>query len=162
MATSRCIFKIGALKQFGTGSQSQEKTSIWRAYELMEAQAGNQQAAQNVYQRSIRDAIIKTDFTEYDNESIVSILIEMKLDFQIPCSPKLLHKFAKSRDAGIELQKDELLKESGGNEQVEVSRWNSKRDETFGESAVWMKDGSIEGKVPPKAMKRKSRQPKMD
>eukprot|EP00554_Chaetoceros_debilis_P000691 CAMPEP_0194087380 /NCGR_PEP_ID=MMETSP0149-20130528/24803_1 /TAXON_ID=122233 /ORGANISM="Chaetoceros debilis, Strain MM31A-1" /LENGTH=753 /DNA_ID=CAMNT_0038770711 /DNA_START=422 /DNA_END=2683 /DNA_ORIENTATION=- len=125
------------LKQFGTGSHSEEKIAIWRAYELMEAQAGNQQAAQNVYQRSIRDAFIKTDFSEYDNESI-------------------------SRVVGIDLQKDELLKESGGKEQVEVSRWDSKRDEAFGESAVWIKDGSIEGKVPPKAMKKKSRQPKVD
>ena len=128
----------------------------------MEAQAGNQQAAQNVYQRSIRDAFIKTDFSEYDNESIVSILIEKKVDFNLPCSPQLLHKFAKSRVVGIDLQKDELLKESGGKEQVEVSRWDSKRDEAFGESAVWIKDGSIEGKVPPKAMKKKSRQPKVD
>ena len=42
-----------------------------------------------------------------------------------------------------------------GNE-VEVSRWDIKRsDSTFGESEVWMNDGSIEGKVPPSTMNKK-------
>ncbi len=46
--------------------------ALWRAYELMEAQAGNLQAAQNVYNRSIRDSIVKTDLSEYENPSLVS------------------------------------------------------------------------------------------
>ena len=38
--------------------------ALWRAYELMESQAGNfLKAAQNVNQRSIRDAaIVKDDY----------------------------------------------------------------------------------------------------
>ena len=45
----------GALKQFPPGSE--EKISLWRAYELMEQRLGNLQQAQNVYQRSMRETM---------------------------------------------------------------------------------------------------------
>ena len=69
-----------------------------------------------------------------------------------------------AQDPDVEIpsvNRDELLKESNENE-VEVSRWNSKREQAFGASDVWMKDGSIEGKVPSSAMKKKSNKPKID
>lgn len=56
-----------------------------------------------------------------------------------------------SGDTKIQPLRDEILKESSENE-LEVSRWNSRRDQAFGETNVWLKDGSsIESKVPPKS-----------
>jgi len=49
--------------------------ALWRAYELMESQAGNLRAAQNVYQRSIRDAIAKDDYPNYESQNLVSICV---------------------------------------------------------------------------------------
>jgi hypothetical protein len=37
--------------------------SLWRAYEVMETKSGNVNAAQQVYQRSIKDAILRDDIT---------------------------------------------------------------------------------------------------
>lgn len=124
---ARIIFER-ALKQFGP--QSEEKTALWRAYELMESRADNIKAAQNVFQRSIRDALVyKENYPEYDNANINKIPFESS--------------------------NDTILKQSRKNE-VEVSRWKSRKSIGFGENAeVWLNDGSIEGKVPPFAMKKK-------
>jgi len=112
-----------SLRQFS--SSSNEKIALWRAYELMEAEAGNLKAAQNVYQRSVRDSMgsIKQE----------SISDEVK----------------NKNDDSIDSRQptEDILKKSS---EVEVSRWN--RREGFGESDVWMKDGSIESKVPSSAM----------
>ena len=100
--------------------------SIWRAFELMEVEAGNLKAAQSVYQRSIRDSMgsnLSESAIEYDDEN------------------KITEKIA---------PKEEILKRTS---EVEVSRWNSR--ESFGESDVWINDGSIEGKVPSSVMKSK-------
>ena len=97
----------------------------------MEVEAGNTKAAQNVYQRSIRDSMggnIESSIT-YNSENIIE-------------------------DPVIETPSKEVLKKTN---EVEVSRWNSR--DSFGESDVWMKDGSIEGKVPSSAMK-KGKKPK--
>ena len=61
------IFSIPGALIIQFGSQSEEKMALWRAYELMEYQAGNfLKAAQNVNQRSIRDAaIVKDDYPNY-------------------------------------------------------------------------------------------------
>ena len=45
--------------------------SLWRAFEVMESRAGNSQAAQNVYQRSIRDAIKTDEFIANENKQMV-------------------------------------------------------------------------------------------
>ena len=110
----------GALRQFT--SFRNDKMAIWRAYEVMEAEAWNIKAAQNVYQRSIRDSMgsIKSESISYDSTSNVT------------------------SDDGH--RTEEVLKKSS---EVEFSRWNS---EGFGQSSVWMNDGSIEGKVPSSAM----------
>ena len=42
-----------ALKQFASGTE--EKSRLWRAYELMEQRAGNPKRAQEVYSRSMRE-----------------------------------------------------------------------------------------------------------
>jgi len=129
---ARLIFER-ALRQFG--AQSEEKMSLWRAYELMESQAGNLKAAQNVYQRSIRDAIVsKDDYQDYDSKNVTR----------------------KVED--LEPTRDDILKQSNSNE-VEISRWNSKRNTGFGEknAEVWLNEGSIEGKVPPSTMKKKGK-----
>ncbi len=98
----------------------------------MEAEAGNIKAAQNVYQRSIRDSMgsIKHESINYESKN-------------------------KANDSSdIRPSTEDILKKSS---EVEVSRWNSR--EGFGESAVWMKDGSIESKVPSAAMN-KGQKPK--
>jgi len=112
---------VGSLRQFT--SASDDKLAIWRAYELMEIEAGNLKAAQNVYQRSIRDSIGN------------------KLESSINYNSSSLRDDDESSPA------DKILKESS---EVEVSRWNTM--DGFGNSDVWMKDGSIEGKVPASAM----------
>ena len=108
--------------------------SIWRAYERMESEAGNIRAAQNVYQRSIRDSMgpIKSDSLT-DEESGDGV----KTD-NIPLT-------------------EDVLKKSSSNNEIEFSRWNS---QGFGQSSVWVNDGSIEGKVPKSAMKNKAQKPK--
>ena len=49
---ARLLFEE-SLKNFAPGSDS--KMILWRAYELMEQRAGNVDAAQQVYQRSVRE-----------------------------------------------------------------------------------------------------------
>ena len=120
-----------ALRQFG--SQSEEKSALWRAYELMEMQAGNINEAQEVYRRSLRDLMKDNDNVPYDPKS-------------------------GSIAAPIQASEDDALKLS----EVEVSSWKRKRDLSFRENAeVWVnaKDGSIEGKVPMSTMKKKRNNP---
>ena len=121
-------FFIGALRQFT--SFSNDKMAIWRAYELMEADAGNAKAAQNVYQRSIRDSLGSTR------------------------SESITYGSSSDENADDVLPTEVVLKKSG---EVEFSRWNS---EGFGESAVWVNDGSIEGKVPASTMNKEAQKPK--
>ena len=158
----------GALIQFG--AQSEEKTSLWRAYELMESEAGNFKAAQNVYQRSIRDAIVKgNEFGDIDeNKSLVSqnhnpdqnlSLVAMKSPFvhKIRLNT-VIHLIQKAPDVDIVPERDDILKVSN---EVEFSRWRGNSNSGFGEKReVWMNDGSIEGKVPASTMKKKSKKPK--
>lgn len=92
----------------------------------MEIEARNLKAAQNVYQRSIRDSMSGNKFESsinYDSENL---------------------QFDDTTTGS-----DDVFKKSS---EVEVSRWNSL--DGFGNSDVWMNDGSIEGKVPASAMKK--------
>lgn len=117
-----------ALRQFG--SQSEEKSALWRAYELMEMQAGNINAAQEVYRRSLRDLMKDKDKLSYDPKTG---------SIEAPTT---------------QLPEDDILKPT----EVEFSSWKRKRDLSFRENAeVWVneKDGSIEGKVPMSTMKKK-------
>jgi tetratricopeptide (TPR) repeat protein len=117
-----------ALRQFG--SQSEEKSALWRAYELMEMQAGNIKAAQEVYRRSLRDLMKDKDKLSIDPKT-------GSIEAPTTQSPE-----------------DDILKPT----EVEFSSWKRKRDLSFRENAeVWVneKDGSIEGKVPMSTMKKK-------
>ena len=111
--------------------------ALWRAYELMEAQAGNLQAAQNVYNRSIRDSIGKNDFSEYENTSIVSIHYSVQHSLLIRLFQSLSHNMylllnLQVQDTEMTLSRDDILKESSQNE-VEVSRWNSRSQQQSNE-----------------------------
>ena len=129
---ARLIFER-ALRQFGP--QSEEKMALWRAYELMESLAGNQQAAQEVNWRSIRDRDIEDD-PYYSSR---------KRNTQV--------------ETEAETPQEDILKESPSNE-VEVMEWNSSRSPGFGSrTEVWMNEGSIESKVPAATMKKKSSKP---
>jgi tetratricopeptide (TPR) repeat protein len=123
---ARLIFER-ALKQFSSGSD--EKQSLWRAYELMESETGNLQAAQNVYQRAIRDALVTDNLNE-------------KADYIM------------TSETGAIVSDEESLKNSN---EVEVVRWKTKKYNGFGENSVWLNDGLIEGKVPKSIMKKKNK-----
>jgi hypothetical protein len=104
----------------------------------MEFQAGNLHAAQSVYQRSIRDTIVKDDSFDYQEKNV-----------------RISNKSGRSA-----VNKDKILQDS---KEVEVSRWKSFQPESsFGESSVWMKDGSIEGKVPSAAMQKKNKKKNLE
>ena len=102
---------------------------------MMEFQAGNLNAAQNVYQRSIRDSIATDDSFDNREKNIIR------------------------KNTG-QLKKDKILKKS---KEVEVSRWKSSSSDaesSFGDTSVWMNDGSIEGKVPSATMRKKNKKRK--
>ena len=115
-----------ALKRFSGGSD--DKMSLWRAYENMEIRSGNLNEAQSVYQRSMRDTMISTK-----DESITRLDIESS---EVKAPPM-----------------EEVLKKSN---EVEVISWRTKRE--FGEGEVWINNGSIEGKVPSSRMNKNSSQ----
>lgn len=60
---ARLLFE-SSLKNFAAGSDA--KMTLWRAYELMEQRAGNVEAAQHVYQRSVRE-----NFNVQDDKSFI-------------------------------------------------------------------------------------------
>jgi tetratricopeptide (TPR) repeat protein len=114
---ARSIFER-ALVQFPTGSD--EKMSLWRAYELMEQRTNNPKAAQQVYQRSMREAM-----SSLQEEEIQDYESELR--------------------AKKEPEIDEVLRKS---EEVEVVRWVGDTTTNNMRGEVWMNNGSIEGKVP--------------
>eukprot|EP00559_Dactyliosolen_fragilissimus_P006427 CAMPEP_0184859160 /NCGR_PEP_ID=MMETSP0580-20130426/4174_1 /TAXON_ID=1118495 /ORGANISM="Dactyliosolen fragilissimus" /LENGTH=1113 /DNA_ID=CAMNT_0027355635 /DNA_START=298 /DNA_END=3639 /DNA_ORIENTATION=- len=117
-----------ALKQFLTSTD--EKMALWRAYELMETKGGNDDAAQSVYSRSIRDAMVTDDYFTETNKMPSTKTNNNK---SIPAMNNVLKK----------------------SEEVEVSSWRSSRESSFGGNEVWMNDGSIEGRVPFSYMNKK-------
>lgn len=125
---ARSIFER-ALKQLP--SSSDDKMTIWRTYELMEQNAGNLKVAQQVYDRSMREAIIRADFLQ-----------ERDVGQTTPSSSS----------AGIDTAlKGGKTGRGGRSNEVEVVRWRTD-GEMDGE--VWINDGSIEGRVPAAAMKK--------
>lgn len=109
-----------ALKQFAPGTN--EKTNLWRAYELMEQRAGNDKATQGVFQRSMRETMAVKE------ESVVGDL----------------------RSDRTETAKDKNEDVLGKSNEIEVIRWDT--EATTMKADVWMNDGSIEGKVPKKTL----------
>jgi tetratricopeptide (TPR) repeat protein len=123
---ARMLFER-SLKQFSPGSDA--KTTLWRAYELMEQRAGNVAAAQEVYQRSVRET-----FNVLDDHAFV-----------------MDDKNAVGADAPT-VDIEENGKQRSKAKEVEVSRWDG-LSSMKGE--VWMNKDSIETKVP--GMKRNNK-----
>jgi tetratricopeptide (TPR) repeat protein len=128
---ARSIFER-ALKQLPAASN--EKMAVWRSYEQMEKNAGNTSEALQVYQRSMREAMIIHD-------DIASGEVEDGKQAEVAASA------TRTKEKRI----DDVLKRS---EEVEVERWNA--ESMRGE--VWLNNGSIEGKLPKAAMKRATQQ----
>lgn len=122
-----------ALSQFEPGTT--EKKQIWRAYELMEQSAENFKGAQDVYQRSMRESFKVQDKQQEEAEESSSILF--------------------NTTAAIRPKDDLEEKGSGDKKEYEVVRWDHGSSSMKAE--VWMNNGSIEGKVPNSAMKKKRR-----
>jgi len=116
-----------ALKQFPAGSD--EKSSLWRAYELMEQRLGNMNKSQLVYQRSMRETM--------QNDNNISRYRTTSL--------------GKTNTKTIKTDKKKTKKR----EDVEV--WVGS-DSSSMKGEVWvMDDGAIESKVPKSVMKNKKK-----
>lgn len=124
-------FCKGTLKLFPP--QSDDKVALWRAYEVMEERAGNTRAAQQIFQRSMREAMTPRD-DEMNPINISPTMNELLIsDPQSPVDGDLSTTKEKSKE-------------------VEVSRWNTGSNNLDAE--VWINNGSIEGKLPQKMMKK--------
>lgn len=117
---ARLLFEQ-SLKNFSPGSDS--KMILWRAYELMEQRAGNVDAEQQVYQRSVRE----TFNVQEDHSFVID-------DSETQSVPEQKPETARMKD-----------------QEVEAFRWDG-GSSMKGE--VWMNNGSIETKMPMKAMKK--------
>ena len=105
--------------------RSADKTAVWRAYEVMEERAGNTMEAQMVFNRSMRESMSD----EGDRE-----------------------KIPESGADGLVLPAGPGSNSAKTNKEFEVSRWETGSDDMDAE--VWMNNGSIEGRVPERMMKR--------
>jgi hypothetical protein len=64
-----------AIKQFPPGTE--EKMTLWRAFELMEQRAGNDKRAQEIYSRSMRETFDAGNAQE-DEEQVEKLLAQPK------------------------------------------------------------------------------------
>ena len=123
ISDARSIFER-ALSKFAAGSD--EKSSLWRSYELMEQRLGNVEEARKVYQRSMREAMAVVDVNQNDDSQ----------------------QDKRTKIAASEPDMKKVLKKSADQE-VEVVRWNGLGGE------VWLNDRAIESKVPGFRMKQR-------
>lgn len=138
---ARSLFEW-ALRQFEPGTA--ERKQMWRAYELMEQDAGNFAGATAVYQRSMREAF-KLQDAEENRE-------ELDLEEEIAASYE-------STIGVVKAEEEEKQKE------YEVMHWDQGSTSMRGERMeleVWLNDGSIEGKVPKATMQKKKRNQMQD
>jgi tetratricopeptide (TPR) repeat protein len=127
--STKCLTKFvntGTLKLFP--SPSDDKMAIWRAWEVMEERTGNSRAAQIVFQRSMSDSMSANE------EESLPVPESPSLDLNVITTPKEENTVIGKRKEKLELSR--LAKEGG---------WDSD---------VWMNNGSIEGKVPERMMKK--------
>ncbi|KAL7541446.1 hypothetical protein ACHAWF_006931 [Thalassiosira exigua] len=110
-------------------SPSADKTAVWRAYEVMEERAGNTREAQLVFQRSMGESMA---LSTGGGDEMVSDAAVVPSDLLSTSPPR--------------------SKSERRSKEVEFSRWDTGSNELDAE--VWMNDGSIEGKVPPRQMKK--------
>ena len=116
----------GTLKLFPTPSD--EKMAIWRAWEVMEERTGNSRAAQIVFQRSMSDSMSANE--DYS----LPVPETPSLNLNVITTPVVEDPLKRKRKEKLELSR--LAKEGG---------WDSD---------VWINNGSIEGRVPAKTMKK--------
>ena len=109
---------------------SDDKMALWRSWEIMEERTGNSRAAQLIFQRSMSDSMAATN----EQESFVPE--RPSLNLNVITAPKEEDIFSATNKRKEKLELSRLAKEGG---------WDSD---------VWMNNGSIEGKVPAKTMKR--------
>ncbi|KAL3798070.1 hypothetical protein HJC23_012361 [Cyclotella cryptica] len=105
-------------------SPSHDKMAIWRSWEIMEERTGNTRAAQLIFQRSMRDSMSSKDDDTVPESPDLDLITTPVLE--TPAKPK--------------------------SKEIEVSRWASEGNEW--DSEVWINNGSIEGKIPAKMMKK--------
>ncbi len=122
---TRVIFER-SLRQFEAGTS--EKKRLWVAYETMEQRVGNVLAAQEVYQRAVRESITKEEKVEKWEE------------LDIPS----MAAGAGNKDANF------LDGGTGARKEFEVIRWE--QDASSMKREVWLNDGSVEGKIPKSTM----------
>jgi len=138
---ARAIFE-SALPKFAAGSD--EKVSLWRSYELMEQRLGNKEAAQRVYQRSVRDSITIREDSE---ASVAEILVEAEKQRQRK-EDEVEEEGGPGDAASANSKKGRNSNASNKNNgEVEVIRWNGGNG-----GEVWLNDRAIETKVPPPFM----------
>lgn len=135
---ARSLFQR-SLKNFTPGTD--ETNQLWRAYELMEQRTGNEANAQEVYRQSMRESFSAAADGPEDRDPEIFV------------------------DDNIENSNLETLKNGGKNSddstskakrEFEVSRWDQAGSSMKAEILM---DGSIEGKVPERAMKKKKKLP---
>lgn len=126
MTTLTQHLSAGTLKLFP--SPSDDKMAIWRAWEVMEERTGNSRAAQIVFQRSMSDSMSANE------EDALPVPARPNLDLTVVTTPKEEKPVRNKSKEKVELSR--LAKEGG---------WDSD---------VWMNNGSIEGRVPAKMMKK--------
>ena len=124
---ARVIFER-SLRQFEPGTS--EKKRLWSAYELMEQRCGNAAAAQEVYQRAVRESITKDE----DGDKWE--------DLDIP-----------SMAAGVSIENsNDGAGKKDAKKEFEVIRWD--QESSSMKADVWLKRGSVEGKVPQATMRK--------
>jgi len=133
------------LKKFTPGTD--ETNQLWRAYELMEQRAGNEANAQEVYRQAMRDSFsAAANVSEKrDPELFNDDNLEIKSDLE-----------QQREDDSKKDDKSSNDSKSRAKREFEVSRWDQAGSSMKAEILM---DGSIEGMVPERAMKKKKKMP---
>lgn len=140
---ARSLFKR-SLKKFTPGTD--ETSQLWRAYELMEQRTGNEANAQEVYRQSMGESFSAA--LDEPDERDPEIFVEDNLE--INSSLQQRQGSSNNDDANSNDNKSKAKRE------YEVSRWDQ---EGSSMKAEILMDGTIEGKVPRRAMKKKKKLP---
>eukprot|EP00537_Pseudo-nitzschia_pungens_P004715 CAMPEP_0172373856 /NCGR_PEP_ID=MMETSP1060-20121228/53503_1 /TAXON_ID=37318 /ORGANISM="Pseudo-nitzschia pungens, Strain cf. cingulata" /LENGTH=833 /DNA_ID=CAMNT_0013100311 /DNA_START=453 /DNA_END=2954 /DNA_ORIENTATION=+ len=135
---ARALFRR-SLKNFTPGTD--ETNQLWRAYELMEQRAGNEANAQEVYRQSMRESFSAAD-----------------LEPEQGPDPQIMTRIKQKDNSNDRDQRSGAAKDNNdkAKREFEVSRWDNGGGSMKAE--IFM-DGSIEGKMPPSAMKKKKKLP---
>jgi len=139
---ARSLFRR-SLKKLTPGTD--ETNRLWRAYELMEQRTGNEANAQEVYRQSMRESFSAA--ADEPDERDIEIFVEENLEMNSNLQQQRQEN-QKNDDNSDSDRKNNAKRE------FEVSRWDQ---EGSSMKAEILMDGSIEGKVPRRAMKKKKK-----